>query len=176
VYAGSGSRNAIFGYDSENGQPEPIIADATTELMLIEASANSRGWRLTKPIRGLYVEMLGDGVTALTTMDYNCFKLFRSTGHMFSIDLYDATRTTRIWQNGGSGVNYQVAEIEQEGFQWYKMGNKKHTYGTVAPSTGTWNQGDMVYNTAPAAAGYIGWVCVTTGTPGVWKGFGLIQA
>jgi hypothetical protein len=48
--------------------------------------------------------------------------------------------------------------------------------GTAAPVTGTWAVGELVYNTAPAAAGYLGWVCVTAGTPGTWKGFGLIEA
>lgn len=48
--------------------------------------------------------------------------------------------------------------------------------GTAAPTTGTWARGDKVYNSQPSASGYIGWVCVTAGTPGTWKGFGLIQA
>jgi hypothetical protein len=49
-------------------------------------------------------------------------------------------------------------------------------YGTEIPTTGDWQQGDKMINTSPTASGYLGWVCVKTGTPGVWKGFGLIQA
>ena len=49
-------------------------------------------------------------------------------------------------------------------------------YGAAAPTAGTWAQGDAVYNTAPAAAGTVGWVCVTAGTPGTWKAFGTIAA
>lgn len=49
-------------------------------------------------------------------------------------------------------------------------------YGSAPPTTGTWNTGDMVWNTSPAAGGYIGWVCVAGGTPGTWKGFGAILA
>jgi Pectate lyase superfamily protein len=37
------------------------------------------------------------------------------------------------------------------------------------PTTGTWRQGDIVWNTAPAAGGAPGWVCTTGGTPGTWK-------
>lgn len=47
---------------------------------------------------------------------------------------------------------------------------------SAAPTTGTWKVADTVYNNAPAAGGYIGWVCVTAGSPGTWKGFGLIEA
>lgn len=46
----------------------------------------------------------------------------------------------------------------------------------AAPTTGTWEVGDVVLNLNPAASGYAGWVCVTGGTPGTWKGFGVIQA
>lgn len=43
------------------------------------------------------------------------------------------------------------------------------------PTTGNWTVGDIIYNAAPAANGYIGWVCITSGTPGVWKTFGAIS-
>lgn len=46
--------------------------------------------------------------------------------------------------------------------------------GAAAPTIGTWQDGDRVYNTAPAAAGTIGWVCTTAGAPGTWKAFGTI--
>ena len=48
--------------------------------------------------------------------------------------------------------------------------------GTAAPVSGTWVQGDIVYNSTPTAGGVIGWVCVTGGTPGTWKSFGAIAA
>lgn len=48
--------------------------------------------------------------------------------------------------------------------------------GLAAPTTGTWQRGDIVLNASPSAAGTIGWVCVTAGTPGTWKTFGTISA
>lgn len=47
--------------------------------------------------------------------------------------------------------------------------------GTAAPASGTYVQGDIVYNETPASAGFIGWVCTVGGTPGTWKTFGLIS-
>ena len=47
---------------------------------------------------------------------------------------------------------------------------------SAAPTTGTWLQGDIVFNTAPTAGGTIGFVCTTAGTPGTWKTFGAISA
>lgn len=46
----------------------------------------------------------------------------------------------------------------------------------AAPTTGTWARGDIVYHNAPEAEGNIGWVCVSGGTPGTWKAFGVIAA
>jgi hypothetical protein len=48
--------------------------------------------------------------------------------------------------------------------------------GSAIPTTGTYNKGQIILNTAPNAGGYLGWVCVTGGTSGTWKGFGLIEA
>ncbi|MCU6709942.1 hypothetical protein M6D81_14700 [Paenibacillus sp. J5C_2022] len=42
------------------------------------------------------------------------------------------------------------------------------------PDIGTWAVGEMVQNIAPAAGGYVGWICVEAGTPGIWKGYGTI--
>lgn len=50
------------------------------------------------------------------------------------------------------------------------------TAGTAAPTTGTWDGGNIVWNEAPASGGKIGWVCVEGGSPGVWKAFGSIDA
>jgi len=46
----------------------------------------------------------------------------------------------------------------------------------AAPVAQYWAVGDIVYDTAPAAAGTIGFVCTTAGTPGTWKTFGAITA
>jgi hypothetical protein len=51
-----------------------------------------------------------------------------------------------------------------------------HNTGSAAPITETWSRGDIIYNTTPAAGGFIGWVCVAGGTPGTWKTFGAITA
>lgn len=56
----------------------------------------------------------------------------------------------------------------------YKPFNEQ--YANSAPTTGTWKIGDKIYNKTPVSGGYIGWVCVTAGSPGIWKGFGLIES
>lgn len=55
--------------------------------------------------------------------------------------------------------------------------------GSAAPTTptgtGAYRVGDIVWNTAPAASGTMGWVCTTassSGNAGTWKTFGAISA
>lgn len=50
------------------------------------------------------------------------------------------------------------------------------SFGTAIPTTGTAKKGDMVWNTAPAAAGTLAWVCTAAGTPGTWKAVSGIAA
>lgn len=45
---------------------------------------------------------------------------------------------------------------------------------TAAPTTGDWVVGDWVKNSAPTSGGYFGFVCTVSGSPGTWKGFGVI--
>ena len=58
---------------------------------------------------------------------------------------------------------------------YYKLASKVVSYGSAAPTTGTWAVGDRVFNTAPSEQGaasskytVLGWVCTVAGTPGTW--------
>ncbi|HCM9687436.1 TPA: hypothetical protein RLU14_001972 [Enterobacter cloacae] len=45
-------------------------------------------------------------------------------------------------------------------------------WGTAAPTSGRYLQGSKVWNVNVLTGGTLGWVCVASGTPGTWKGFG----
>lgn len=50
-------------------------------------------------------------------------------------------------------------------------------YGhTSPPATGSYIQGDIVYNNNPTSGSFEKWICVASGSPGTWKGVGQIQA
>jgi hypothetical protein len=50
------------------------------------------------------------------------------------------------------------------------------SYSSAIPTTGTWAKGDIIYNDLTTSTVYAGWICTVAGTPGTWKGFGLIEA
>jgi len=65
--------------------------------------------------------------------------------------------------------------IDFAGSNYYKLGGKSHQAGTAPPTTGTYNTGDIIYNTTPSELGsagskyvVLGWMCVAGGSPGTW--------
>ena len=56
------------------------------------------------------------------------------------------------------------------------IGNKRFTNGTRPPVAGSFELGDICWNTNPMVANHIGWVCVVAGNPGQWLPFGEIKS
>lgn len=48
--------------------------------------------------------------------------------------------------------------------------------GDAAPTTGTWQQGDVVWEIYPQEGQPLGWACTVAGTPGTWSPFGAVQS
>ena len=80
--------------------------------------------------------------------------------------------TVREWSNNdlsgrlGRALNAPVAGSGRVAPQ---------AFGRKPPGAGAHVIGEIVWNSAPVAAGTIGWVCTSSGTPGRWKSFGRIS-
>jgi hypothetical protein len=55
-----------------------------------------------------------------------------------------------------------------------KFNNRLQKYDKTYPTSGSFNEGDIVWNIAPRMNTYVGWVCIQTGSPGLWAPFGKI--
>lgn len=84
--------------------------------------------------------------------------------------------TTTVHGKLGVGVNNMDTDVSLATDGAIKIGGKKITSGTEIPTSGTFRQGDIVYNDNAVATGYVGWVCVREGTPGEWRAFGQISS
>jgi len=56
-----------------------------------------------------------------------------------------------------------------------KFNDKLHLSGSEAPTGGSFNEGDILWNNSPQPGRFIGWVCTRAGNPGLWSGFGRIE-
>ena len=89
-----------------------------------------------------------------------------AAGYMIFGNLYGTVATgTKLVATSGSYTGALEGELGQ-----------REIWGNGAPVSGSWTRGDRVWSTVPSAAGTIGWVCTTGGTPGTWKTFGAISA
>ncbi|MFJ7937170.1 hypothetical protein ACIQYG_01380 [Peribacillus sp. NPDC096622] len=106
---------------------------------------------------------------ALATVEYiilDGFDLYNS--------LYPSKTENELKTNASKPYVFQPSIVQID--EYMTLGKKRHSFGTTAPTTGSWEQGEIVYNTSPTSGGKLGWVCVATGTPGTWKAFGAIDA
>jgi hypothetical protein len=87
---------------------------------------------------------------------------------------HEYKNNTNINLYGKVGVNVKNPKESLEIDGNLKFQNKLFTSGTSAPLEGTYHKGDIVWNTDPGPSKYIGWVCITSGSPGHWAPFGLI--
>lgn len=76
----------------------------------------------------------------------------------------------------GIGVKNFTEDVDITTAGPVRFQNKKFQIGNNIPQHGNYLLGDIIWNENPQPTGYIGWVCVRTGTPGEWKPFGLIQS
>lgn len=51
---------------------------------------------------------------------------------------------------------------------------KKRFYSAGIPIVGTYEVGDIIWNTSPVLGGVLGWICIASGTVGTWVQFGEI--
>lgn len=76
----------------------------------------------------------------------------------------------------GLGVTNLDADVSLSTSGPIKIEGKKMQSGSSAPSNGSYNLGDIVWNNNPQPTGYVGWICIREGTPGIWKPFGTISS
>jgi hypothetical protein len=78
--------------------------------------------------------------------------------------------------NGTLAVGMQTvgenAQIDVAGN--IRFSNRLFAVGNQIPTVGTFRKGDIVWNDNPQETGYVGWVCIREGTPGIWRKFGQI--
>jgi hypothetical protein len=73
--------------------------------------------------------------------------------------------------------NQQVLDLKITGTAVIIENNEDYNYRSAAPTSASYKNfaRTIIYNSAPASAGYIGWVCTAAGSPGTWVTYGLIS-
>jgi len=94
------------------------------------------------------------------------------------VEIGDKTNTrkpVKVFGPLSVGINNPDPDLNFSVSGDVSIGNKRFTNGASAPASGSYELGDMCWNTNPQASGHIGWVCVSAGNPGQWLPFGEIK-
>lgn len=83
--------------------------------------------------------------------------------------------TLNVAQSIGVGVSNVATDVDITTQGPVRLQGKKFETLSTKPGTGNYVKGDIVWNNNPQPTGYVGWICIRSGTPGDWKGFGLIE-
>lgn len=85
--------------------------------------------------------------------------------------------SSKVRVNGKLAVNVSVPdnEVDLHVGGPVRLNNRLHIYSENPPSSGSYQLGDIVWNSIPRPGGNLGWVCTRAGAPGVWHRFGDIR-
>lgn len=159
IHYNSDSESLGLGTDTPNGKLS--IATLESEFVIdTESRAVKLGTWSTDDLK-----IITDDTTRLVV---------RSNGHIDLGDPNGAYTKVNIHGRLGIGVNNIEEDICISTSGPVKFENKKFMNGTEEPTSGSFRQGDIVWNENPIPTGYVGWICVRAGTPGTWKPFGQI--
>lgn len=97
------------------------------------------------------------------------YSTFIHDGQVFSVAFFG--------ENGATVELQYLAIYEGQYFEDIPLNNNGGYMGYAKsyPTEGEWLLGDRIINNNPTAGSHEGWVCVESGNPGVWKGFGPIE-
>lgn len=152
-----------------------IQFDGQTQKNILVTKTDDGNWAMNFNTQNKHASAFAfrNGGTAIATIGQNA-----------GVDYFQAEKCLKYnsQSSAPSGLYGNTYYNQSTGYfyAYDKLGDSyrpfNEQYGNSAPTSGTWVRGDKIYNKSPNAGGYLGWVCVTAGTPGIWKGFGLIEA
>ena len=131
--------------------------------------------------------ILNDGVSKLTAtntgidssksikLSVNGLESFYADDQEISIGNKQSNRRpVKIFGQLSVGINNPDPSISLSVSGNISFANKKFITGLNAPTEGMFSKGDICWNQQPQEDGYVGWVCISEGAPGMWAPFGAI--
>jgi hypothetical protein len=117
----------------------------------------------------------GVNPTSSFNVGFYGFNRLQITKDTFGIgNKLDPAKIINVYGKLSVGVNNPDADVDLTVKGPARIDGKKFITGSEVPTQGSFQVGDICWNTKPQVHSYVGWVCVVTGTPGQWEPFGGI--
>lgn len=160
VYYNPTSQRVSLGIENGNGLFSVYDYINNVEIVL-DSSENGYGKIGTYTTKGL--EVVTDNQTRLSITE---------SGNVTIGHEYKDSTITRIYGKVGIGVKNPREQLEVMGN--IRMGNRLFANSDAPPVEGSYQKGDIIWNSNPKENTYVGWICIDTGAPGIWRPFGHI--
>ena len=161
VFFSSDTERLGFGTDSPNGSIS--VTSLETEFVIdVEGESTKIGNWTTDDL-----QIVTDNTARITVRANGKVEFGKNSKNDAKVSIFGKL---------GVGVNNVSNDVSFATASGIEIAGTKIMTGTAVPDSGTFRQGDIVYNTVAVATGYVGWVCVREGTPGEWKPFGQIAS
>jgi len=174
----------------EVGRLKGLIVDGSmtvNQYLFYDSGSDRLGIGTDQPNSALSVAE--DGIeVGIGTDDFTRGYIGTFASHDLDIKTDDETRLTvtaggdvkiknnvKVSGKMAIGVNNPDPEVDLHVSGSIKFNGSLHIKGSEPPKGGTYNVGDITWNSNPVVNGQIGWVCVKAGNPGVWAPFGNIR-
>jgi hypothetical protein len=177
-YKNFGSPKLVLGLYSESAQG-PV--QATYPTVLIGGSTDVRG-------TGVYLRnqlgmaAFGSVGAAIDGLNYTALMPtgveFQTPTNSVSFEWMGNDLAATVFRSGvdaawffrltGENTSANVGKRRLDFPNGFGLGDRKILPGTGAPTSGTYVQGDRVWNTAPSVGNPKSWVCTASGSPGSW--------
>ena len=122
---------------------------------------------LASTCNGLSYEFqVAPGVDSVTIVPQTGDTILGVIGVASTSIVLDAGAFLRLRSRGGTSWSVEALDGN-----WRQVGttmSRKIQWGTAAPVSGTWTQGDRVLNQTPAIGQPKAWACTVSGSPGTW--------
>lgn len=117
----------------------------------------------------------GIDMTLVDNTTYNTNFRKDANGYTFSGRLLNARFGSQEGNDSAFGTLFGITgRYAASHFPSITIGDITWSWGSSAPTVGTYSVGSICWNNLPTAGGVTGWQCVASGTPGTWKSFGVI--
>jgi len=122
--------------------------------------------------------IFSNNISSNETISISAQSLNVISGDRNSIEIGTKTHTrtpVKVFGTLSVGINNPDPTVNFSVHGDIKVADRRFTNGTAQPTQGSYEVGDICWNTVPQKGSYIGWVCVSSGNPGVWAPFGEIK-
>jgi hypothetical protein len=175
----SSSANCIRGVritdnDFYNLQRSAVNAEAVEDLSFEDNQIQNCNLSATPEVGAFRANKIRGNVVVRG----NIFK--SSSSVRYAVELSNPEPGASFYESGNifdlKAANGYVSFPASGWAKYMSQGSKRIHYASAAPTTGTWEVGDITFNTSAASGSNLGWVCTAAGTPGTWLTFGPIGA